>query len=234
MLSTIGVGLTLMVPAGFASTLLAPNSGTATLTNNGNLPTSGLLATGTFLLTNSLNPAQTATVVEDVYSTNTGLDFFYQVKNTSTTVGGHTADPFNEVSLDFYSNAIATYMTSVAYDTNGCTPGTTTGTCAVPTNAPGANLASRSGGGDTINFFFTSSSQDGQLMVGQTSAWLEVDTNAFSYDSLGEIGVIDGGTASSAGFEPSGSVPEPATMALLGGGLALLGVARWRKAARKA
>jgi hypothetical protein len=176
------------------------------------------------MLTNAGNAAQTATVNEEVFMGATGLDFFYQVKNTSTTVGSRTAEPFNEVALDFYGG----YTTAVAYDSNSCAG------CSLPTNAPGANLASRSAGGDTINFFFTSSGSDGTLAPGATSVWLEVDTNALAVDYNGEASVIDGGTAININaIEPSGSVPEPLTVGLLGGGLALVGVMRWRKS-RKA
>lgn len=223
-LKVIGLGLALSASLVFAaSTPLAPGQGITSINNNGSLPTTGLVTTGTFNLVNPLNPAQTATVVEDVYRTTGGtLDFYYQVDNTSTAQGGHPADPLNEASFDSYTG----FTTSVAYDSgNG-------GTLA-PINSGGGNVASRAAGGDTVNFFFTLPPGDGQLAPGETSYFLEIDTNATTWNGFGEASVIDGGTAFAVAIQPAPTVPEPMTMGLIGGGLALLGIARWRRSNKK-
>jgi hypothetical protein len=68
------------------------------------------------------------------------------------------------------------------------------------------------------------------IAVGQYSAILVAETNAKSY-TVGFLGTLDGGSAQAITFAPS-SVPEPMSMGLIGGGLALLGAARWRRKAK--
>jgi hypothetical protein len=68
--------------------------------------------------------------------------------------------------------------------------------------------------------------------LGNTSDWLEIDTNATAYAFNGSIGVQDGGVASMLAYSPS-LLPEPATTGLLCGAMALLFIARRRSADRR-
>ena len=220
------LGLAAIVPSTFAASVpLAPGTGTPVLFDNGNLPASGLVASGSFTVTNTFNPNETATALERVYNVGGLLDFFYQITNTSP--APPTGDSFNEVVLDFFKP----YFTAVAYDSNGSLVNTK------PQNgALLGNVVTRSLGGDSLNFFFIlAAGGDGALVPGATTDWLEIDTSAQTFDTKGTISVADGGVAITGGaFEPAGpSVPEPMTMGLFGGGLALLGVARWRRSRNK-
>lgn len=218
LITTIGLGLVLTASSAFAASMtLTPGMGIATLTDNGAAFPGTLVTTYSSPLVNTLNPAETATVTERVYRVAGGtLDFFYQVTNTSA-----ENDAFNTVDILNFTG----FTTAVSYLTgNGGT---------VAPNGGGSAAASRGAAGNVINFFFRSAPPaDGNLFPGNVSDWLEIDTNATDYTLTGSVGVIDGGVAQTPLTAPSpfAPTPEPVSMGLLGGGLALLGVARWRKA----
>jgi hypothetical protein len=86
---------------------------------------------------------------------------------------------------------------------------------------------SRSSDGLAIHFDYIGFNN---LTPGQSSDYLVIETNATSYVP-GTITVQDGVTIDTAGFAPA--VPEPMSMGLLGGGLALLGLVGMCRRAKK-
>ena len=61
---------------------------------------------------------------------------------------------------------------------------------------------------------------------GETTAILVIKTNAFNY-TAGITGIIDGTTTNTPSYAPT-AAPEPASMAMIGGGLILLASLRKR------
>jgi hypothetical protein len=97
----------------------------------------------------------------------------------------------------------------------------------VVTSSPGFAPLSvdRSGGdGGVVGFNY----QNAANLTGTNSTQLLViQTNATSY-TAGLMSVQDQLSANGIGFQPA-STPEPVSMSLLGGGLALIGLGRWRR-----
>lgn len=213
----LALGLAVTLPSAFGSGLAAPLSAPGSVPvvpANGSAPPPGLsggtiVATTTQSYTNSSLPAVGVTVTEDVVKETGGTyDFYYMFTNTST-----NADALNAVSMTNYTG----FTTAVAF---------LTGTGIIPANA------SRDAGGDTVTFGYTNATGAATLLAGTSTDWLEIDTNAPAYDQNGFTGAIDGGGFNhDSFFEPA--VPEPVSMGLLGGGLALLGIARWRRSTKK-
>jgi hypothetical protein len=78
--------------------------------------------------------------------------------------------------------------------------------------------------GGVISFNFTPS----ELGAGPGPEYLIVYTSTKTFNGLGTTGIIDGTAGSGVGLQPT-STPEPMSMSLLGGGLALIGVLRLRR-----
>ena len=201
-ISAAFLGASLLAAPTFAAvTLLAPNSGITTVPADGSTFTGIQLLSTTATLSNPFNPAESANVTEFVYSSGGFLNFYYQFVNTGS------GDAFNTLEVGKFTG----YTTSVAYLTgNG-------GTIA-PTNAAGANQASRTAVGDGVNFFYQATGSGGQFPAGSTSDFLEIDTNAVAVDRNGFAAAIDGGATQVGGlYEPlqSSGVPEPVAFPLL-------------------
>lgn len=98
----------------------------------------------------------------------------------------------------------------------------------VVTSSPGFAPASvdRTVSGGVVGFNYQNAAN---LTDDQFTQLLVVQTNATSY-SPGLLSVQDSLSANGIGFQPT---PEPVSMSLLGGGLALLGAARLRKKNKK-
>jgi hypothetical protein len=86
----------------------------------------------------------------------------------------------------------------------------------------------RSTDGSVIGFNFIPPGSN--IGTNGNSMELEIMTNATTYVP-GFVSIQDGQAGTSAGYQPSGT-PEPVSMSLIGGGLALLGLARWRRSSK--
>ena len=140
-----------------------------------------------------------------VYKDGGTLDFYYQVVNSAasaTALARMTANTFTGFSTD------STYIT------NGHT---LSGTSFV--NGEEAPQTSDSTG-TVIGFTFDQPLLSGEIKPGQQSDGLIISTDATQY-STGNAAIIDGGSTFVAAFQPA-TVPEPATLGLLGIGLAAL------------
>jgi hypothetical protein len=131
------------------------------------------------------------------------LDFVYQVTRT----GG--SDPVERIT----GGSFAGFSTDVGFVTGS--PGSTPGT------------VDRSSNGSVVGFNYLGVNS---LMDGQGTQLLVVETNTKTYTTSG-MSVQDFQAANGLAFQPT-SVPEPISMSLLGGGLALVGLARWRRKKR--
>lgn len=145
------------------------------------------------------------------------LDFYYQVANDST-----SSDALErETDVSF----AATSPLAVAFSID---PSNLAGVFVTGTEAP--VTADLSADGSVVGFNFQPP-QDGGVQPGTVSDVLVISTTATTY-TQGNASVIDGGTDTVLSYQP-GSVPEPMSLFLFGGGLlALGGFSRLRKRAR--
>lgn len=222
------LGLAVSFPALHADTLMPPGSANipaTTTTITGDV----LLATASGAVTFPVTPNPlSANFTEWVYKdpspdlacpTGGCLDFVYQF--TDTTKGASATYP--GVIERMTGSSYTGFLTDVGYvATTGKNSGGSTADIA-------PNATDRSAlPGDVVAFDFQGVAN---VTPGEESDLLVIKTDAHNY-AVGTIGIQDGVAGSAVGFAPS-SVPEPVTMGLLGGGLALLGIARWRRSLGK-
>jgi hypothetical protein len=149
-----------------------------------------------------------------VYDTGTGLDFYYQFTNNSSSKNG--VDRFS--AYDYSSlgaSQISVFQTSVGFGifSNGTEQ---------------SDYADRTLAG-VIGFNFVPNGAS-KILPGTTSFIQIIRTNATSY-TAGNFGLLDGIADNAAGFAPTSPVPEPESYAMIIAGLGLIGfVARRRKA----
>lgn len=148
----------------------------------------------------------TANATSSVYSDSANtfcagcLDFVYMITRTGGT------DPIERIT----AGSFADYLVDAG----------------VVTSSPGFTPLSvdRSSDGGVIGFNY----QNAANLTGTDSTQLlVVQTNATSF-AAGLLSVQDQLSANGVGFQPA-STPEPVSMSLLGGGLALIGLGRWRR-----
>lgn len=222
------VGLAVSLPVLHADTLIAPGAAnvpptTTTITGDTLLATTGVEPVVFPVTPNPLS----ANVQEWVYSdpnanlacpTGGCLDFVYQF--TDTTKGANSTYPgiIERLSGSSYTGFLTDfgYVATTGMNSSG-------GTADIAPNGFDRSALP----GDVVAFDYQGT---GDVTPGEVSDLLVIKTDAHNY-VVGTIGVQDGVAGSAIGYAPG--VPEPATMGLLGGGLALLGVARWRRATAK-
>lgn len=146
-------------------------------------------------------PTWTATYSEWVYAdpNNTFcvgcLDFVYQFTNSANS---------NDNLERFTGFSYAGFKTDVGF---------------VPSTGPAPNQVDRtSGTGMVVGFDYQGANN---IVPGQTTAKLVVETDALNFGT-GFLTAQDGTATYAVGFAPSG-VPDPATLGLLGSGLAIAG-----------
>jgi hypothetical protein len=155
-----------------------------------------------------------------VYRNPTGtIDFYYQVFNNLASVTALSRE--SDTSFDSFQTFVA-FRTDVS--------GLTGTTFTTPTSGIIPVTADRDASATTVGFNFVPVTPGTKIPPGTTSAVLIISTNATAY-APGNAEVIDGGTVTVASFQPSSGVPEPATLAMIGGGLLALAAIR-RRAAR--
>jgi hypothetical protein len=192
-----------IVSALLAFLLAAPMIHATILTNGQTGNASALNAGGTLLASETgtiTTNTWSATFTEWVYSdpNNTFcagcLDFVYQYLNSPNS---------NDVLERFTGFSYAGFKTDVGYipNQNGVLPG----------------LVDRSSTGAVVGFDYFGASS---LLPGQQTAPLVIETDANSF-GLGYLTAQDGNAGYAQGFAPA--VPDPATLGLLGSGLAVVG-----------
>ena len=152
------------------------------------------------------------TLTSAVYRESSGtLDFYYQVMNNANSATAIA----RETDTNF-----AGFTTWTGYRLDGSgpfVPGTVTPV-----------TADRNSAGSVIGFSFNPP-DSAKILSGTTSNVLVISTDATAF-TAGNASVIDGGTQTVAAFQPTTTIPEPATMLLFGGGLlALSSVRRFRR-----
>ena len=164
------------------------------------VPGLGSLAGDIFLTSTSgtySNTYENGSYTASVYSWSSGLDFVYTFNEAA-----NSTSFINTVTTGQWGS----FTTNVLYLANG--------------NAQPVN-ATRDVTGNTVKFFFASGSGVGP---GQTTDTLIVRTNAQHY-TAGAWSVQNTLSSNLNGFQPT-NVPEPISLALMGGGLLALGVYR--------
>ncbi len=185
-----------------AMALLVPLSHASVLGNGNSVPPSPLFPTGTLQVSISgtiTTPTFTASYTEWVFAdpANTWcsgcLDFVYQFTNN----GGDSNERFSMYNF-------AGFLVDVGTDPFGVHDPTT---------------IDRSTSGPVIGFNFPASDE---IAPGQTTPMLVIETNALKY-TPGYVSAQDGTAGYGLGYSPASPIPEPSSLALLGGGLAVAG-----------
>ncbi len=185
-----------------AMALLVPLSHASVLGNGNSVPPSPLFPTGTLLVSISgtiTTPTFSADYSEWVYSdpTNTWcagcLDFVYQFTNNG---------PDSNERFSMYN--FSGFMLDVGTNPFGVHDPTT---------------IDRSLNGPVVGFNYPASDE---IAPGQTTPLLVIETNAVTYVP-GFVSAQDGTAGFGAGYSPGVPIPEPSSLALLGGGLAVAG-----------
>lgn len=156
--------------------------------------------------TNVSTPGYTGTARTAVYQSPTGLDFYYQFVNNSTSVNGIS----RLTGYDFGSlgeSVLSVFQTSAAMDI-----------FTVGTKASGRADSSDLG---VVGFGF-SYGDNTKITPGTTSYTQIIRTNATNY-TTGNFGILNGFAANATAFAPVSAVPEPETYAMMLAGLGLIG-----------
>jgi hypothetical protein len=141
-----------------------------------------------------------------VYDTGTGLDFYYQfTNNTSSKNGVERFSAYDYSSLG--ASQVSVFQTDVGFGifTNGTEQ---------------SDYADRTLAG-VIGFNFVPNGAS-KILPGTTSFIQIIRTNATSY-TPGNFGLLDGIADNAAGFAPTSPVPEPESYAMILVGLGLVG-----------
>lgn len=141
------------------------------------------------------------------------MSFYYQVTNTGGALP-NTNDPIGQITNTDFGG----WLTDVL-QRDDAMAGIVGGSPLVGTQL-GSEATRGAGLGDEVRFHFIQPPIGaGDLVVGATSLWLVIRTNAPDF-ALGNTAIINGGNANVPSFRP---VPEPATMGLMAlGALALV------------
>ncbi len=163
------------------------------------------------------NVSYNGTARTAVYDTGTGLDFYYQFTNNSSSKNGlerFTAYDFSSLG----ATNVEVFQTSAAF-----------GQFIVGTEY--SDGADRTALG-VIGFSFIPNGMS-KINPGTTSFTQIIRTNARNY-TAGNFGLLDGIGDNANGFAPTSAVPEPETYSMLLAGLGLMGaIARRRNKAKK-
>jgi hypothetical protein len=188
-----------------SATVLTPGTSNAAPDAFSNAGWTLLASTGTQALSSGTFSANaTAWVYSDTSNTFCSgcLDFVYQVMRTG---GTDTIERITAGSFAGFSTDVGSVTLSA-----GVTPST----------------VDRSSAGTVVGFNYQGASA---LSGTQGTQLLVIETNATQYTS-GLMSVQDQQTVNGVSFAPT-TVPEPVSMSLLGGGLAVLGLLRFRRKA---
>jgi PEP-CTERM motif len=156
------------------------------------------------------------TIESAVYNDGGTLDFYYQVTNDPTSATALA----RLTATDFIG-----FVTDAGYRTDGGTmlPGTGFINGSVTPVSADSNTD-----GSVIGFsFYPPTDNTAEIIPGSSSYVLVISTDATNW-TMGNASIIDGGTQTVAAFQPSGNVPEPASIGLLGMGLIALASLRRR------
>ena len=190
-----------------AIALLAPLANASVLGVGGTAPPTPLTPAGTILATTSgtiITPTFSADYTTWVYADPTNnwcsgcLDFVYQFTNN----GPHPNQRYSMSSFSGYNIDAGTS----------------------PFGVHDPNTVSRSFvlTGDVISFNFDQFGND--VQAGETTVMLVIETNALNY-APGFLSAQDGTAGFGVAFQPAGAaVPEPSSLALVGGGLSMFGL----------
>lgn len=202
LLSVSALGLAITLPAAFADSGTSLGVGATLVSPNaGSLPVGAVADTGLVSFTGT---AGTATKF-------TG-EFESEVVKDSTT---------GDLDFYYYVANDSTSEDAIERITAGDFTGYTTSVSSVGYGGSVPVVADRNTP-DAVGFTV-------DLTPGENSGWLEVETNATTYN-VGNVVIQDDGQAYVSAFAPA---PEPMSMSLLGGGLLGLGLLRWRRSAKK-
>ncbi len=200
-ISKIRLPLTLVCLLAIA--LLAPLANASVLGNGSSTPPSPLFPTGTLVASTSgtiTTPTFTTTYMQWVFAdpTNTWcsgcLDFVYQFTNT----GGDSNERFSMYNFGGFLADVGTN----------------------PFGIHDPTTIDRSVTGPVIGFNFPASDE---ISSGQTTPLLVIETNALKF-TAGFASAQDGTAGYGFAYAPASPVPEPSSLALMGGGLSVVGL----------
>ncbi len=195
--------------SGAQATALVINTPTTSVDVSGTFFGGSLVASG---ITNISNISYQGIARTEVYDTGTGLDFYYQFANASTSLNG--IERFTGWDFSALGNSVVD-----VYQTNAAFGAFTAGT-------EKSDYADRTSAG-VIGFNFIAD-QHSKVGPGTTSFVQVIRTNARTFQA-GNFGLLDGIGDNATGFGVS-AVPEPESYAMMLGGLARMGtIARRRK-----
>ena len=151
------------------------------------------------------NPGYNGFARAAVYDTGTGLDFYYQFSNDSTSINGVERFSFFDFSSE-NNNIVEIFQTATGFDgifVNG---------------TENSDSADRTNAG-VIGFNFEPNGAS--KIVPGTSSYIQIiRTNARDYVA-GNFGLLNGFGDNAVGFAPA--IPEPETYAMMLAGLGLIG-----------